>query len=227
MRIRLQRHGGEQRGCRMASQAGHFTPTTPLRCHLRRRSDCRLVGVWPNRDPIGERGGLNLYGFVRNNPISRIDHHGLSDENSPSGKLCTRVQGTPEGFTDMVEGKPEVAHTYKGEYKIAGPTGNGEGDDADIQIPYMGEGYEPLKGDEPFGKRCKVKYSCKQKCKSCLGRFQVTWDGAWGMSGQTAPDLRTGRTICGVPDSEKIRAMNDCATSASGRCNVECTLTSH
>jgi len=28
---------------------------------------------WPNRDPIGERGGRNLYEFVRNNPVDYID----------------------------------------------------------------------------------------------------------------------------------------------------------
>src|SRR5208282_6021924 len=32
---------------------------------------------WPNRDPIGERGGLNLYGFANNNPLSKIDLLGL------------------------------------------------------------------------------------------------------------------------------------------------------
>ena len=32
---------------------------------------------WLNRDPIGERGGLNLYGYVGNNPTSRRDRLGL------------------------------------------------------------------------------------------------------------------------------------------------------
>jgi len=32
---------------------------------------------WPSRDPIGERGGLNLYGFVGNNGLNRSDYLGL------------------------------------------------------------------------------------------------------------------------------------------------------
>jgi len=32
---------------------------------------------WPNRDPIGEVGGNNLYNFVGNDPIRRIDSLGL------------------------------------------------------------------------------------------------------------------------------------------------------
>jgi hypothetical protein len=34
---------------------------------------------WPSRDPIGERGGLNLYGFVGNLAIGRIDMFGLTE----------------------------------------------------------------------------------------------------------------------------------------------------
>src|SRR5690348_9155192 len=32
---------------------------------------------WINRDSINERGGLNLYGFIANNPINQIDLLGL------------------------------------------------------------------------------------------------------------------------------------------------------
>ncbi len=39
------------------------------------------TGRWPNRDPIGERGGVNLYGIVANNPVNRFDYLGLWDEN--------------------------------------------------------------------------------------------------------------------------------------------------
>jgi RHS repeat-associated protein len=36
------------------------------------------TGRWLNRDPIRERGGANLYGYVGGNPVSRVD---------PSGKV--------------------------------------------------------------------------------------------------------------------------------------------
>ncbi|MCC5789398.1 MAG: hypothetical protein JJT75_07170 [Opitutales bacterium] len=36
-----------------------------------------LTGRWPSRDPIEERGGLNLYGFVGNNPANVWDVLGL------------------------------------------------------------------------------------------------------------------------------------------------------
>src|SRR5207253_6846394 len=31
---------------------------------------------WPNRDPIGEEGGINLYGFVENDPVNSLDPFG-------------------------------------------------------------------------------------------------------------------------------------------------------
>jgi RHS repeat-associated protein len=35
-------------------------------------------GRWINRDPIGEVGGLNVYGFVFNSPINKFDYLGLA-----------------------------------------------------------------------------------------------------------------------------------------------------
>jgi len=43
------------------------------------------MGRWPNRDPIGEEGGANLYGFVENNGINSFDPFGLLD--TPSSTI--------------------------------------------------------------------------------------------------------------------------------------------
>lgn len=37
-------------------------------------------GRWLSRDPLAEEGGLNLYGFVNNNPKNRVDLLGLKPE---------------------------------------------------------------------------------------------------------------------------------------------------
>jgi len=36
-----------------------------------------VTGRWPSRDPIGERGGVNIYGMVGNNAVGRWDYLGL------------------------------------------------------------------------------------------------------------------------------------------------------
>ncbi len=43
------------------------------------RNRCRGVnlGRWLTRDPIGYRGGINLYGFVNSSPVGNVDADGL------------------------------------------------------------------------------------------------------------------------------------------------------
>ena len=41
-----------------------------------------VLGRWINRDPIGEKGGLDLYAYVRDNPVDLTDFFGLC----PSGQ---------------------------------------------------------------------------------------------------------------------------------------------
>jgi RHS repeat-associated protein len=38
------------------------------------------LGRWPNRDPIGEEGGANIYAFIGNNGINGLDFLGLEEQ---------------------------------------------------------------------------------------------------------------------------------------------------
>lgn len=42
-----------------------------------------VTGRWPSRDPIGESGGVNLYGFVRNDGLNKSDSLGLAPRFDP------------------------------------------------------------------------------------------------------------------------------------------------
>lgn len=59
--------------------AGYYVHATSGLNLTRTRAYSTNLGRWINRDPIEERGGNNLYAYVRNNAISRTDPMGLSD----------------------------------------------------------------------------------------------------------------------------------------------------
>jgi len=51
-----------------------------------------VTGRWPSRDPIGERGGMNLYGFVGNDGVNWWDYLGL---------VLLEITGGFEFFSDV------------------------------------------------------------------------------------------------------------------------------
>jgi len=51
------------------------------------------LGRWLSRDPKGEDGGINLYQYVGNNPVNKIDLFGLSPAD------VTRLQTISQGLT--------------------------------------------------------------------------------------------------------------------------------
>src|SRR5208283_5015954 len=65
---------------------------------------------WLNQDPIGEAGGMNLYGFVGNSPLGRMDPLGLANEPEPipgvSGQirsLATAASGLLNFFLQGIQ----------------------------------------------------------------------------------------------------------------------------
>ncbi len=59
------------------------------------------TGRWITRDPIEESGGLNLYAFVANRPVSRVDRLGLDGaECGKCGVKSVNLHFVGVGFTD-------------------------------------------------------------------------------------------------------------------------------
>ena len=54
------------------------------------RAYSALLGRWISRDPLGEAGGINLYGYVSNSPVRFVDPWGLI-----STPATGRYEGTP------------------------------------------------------------------------------------------------------------------------------------
>lgn len=48
------------------------------------------LGRWLSRDPIEERGGLNLYAYVSNNPVNKRDSLGLAEDCDALQIQCVR-----------------------------------------------------------------------------------------------------------------------------------------
>ncbi|MBK1880990.1 RHS repeat-associated core domain-containing protein [Luteolibacter pohnpeiensis] len=73
------------------------------------------LGRWINRDPIGERGGVNLYGFVGNISVNWTDFLGLK----PPVRKCTSLiragHGSKSGSCQVTNGFPPPAEVKKGD----------------------------------------------------------------------------------------------------------------
>jgi RHS repeat-associated protein len=73
-----------------------FDPLTDLGwLHVGERYYDPAVGRFMQRDPIGIRGGLNTYEYVRNNPLIYVDPMGLD---TPAGKMIAEAAGGAAGW---------------------------------------------------------------------------------------------------------------------------------
>jgi len=90
------------------------------------------IGRWINRDPIAEFGGINLYGYVGNNPIVGIDLSGLRSKDNystePEAELAGAMADFNASWGDIIEYGGWVCKAECGEcggskpYYFTGPT---------------------------------------------------------------------------------------------------------
>jgi RHS repeat-associated protein len=91
---------------------------------------------WLNRDPIEEEGGLNLYGYVGNDPVNEIDPLGLDfidDADQFVNDVNDFLVSTSPAGGKIVEGEKIAAEGIRGAIKLgkeAGSTAKAIGDAA-------------------------------------------------------------------------------------------------
>jgi len=92
-------------------------------------------GKWLSRDPIGERGGLNLYGFVGNNGINYWDKLGLASQACLNNDKYLKYQyerfdqadgrnsWITGGVSDWAEGFAETSVFFEGDFETLAEVG--------------------------------------------------------------------------------------------------------
>jgi RHS repeat-associated protein len=125
------------------------------------------LGRFINRDPIREKGGLNLYGYVGNNPISRKD---------PSG-LRSRIDGDPYGHAegDVADPPGDDGGGCQSGSVLAGFSVGGSAALTAAILPKKKKFFPPIFGDceKGDGECC---LSRKDDCQSRCNQFYVDTD---------------------------------------------------
>ena len=159
---------------------------------------------WPNRDPKGRRGGLNLYGMVENNPIGVWDLLGLQ-----GCKPCkNKKDGKPGEFSESGR------HLLNAFYFLAGhPARFGE-----MKCKCNGEMICPRK-------------PCKRKCKVTV-LTETTSTGDWGdalndrfaqiPAGEPGHGLNVDTATANMINDNFDQIKQDAVDDFKKRCNDAC-----
>ncbi|WP_265593489.1 RHS repeat-associated core domain-containing protein, partial [Verrucomicrobium sp. BvORR034] len=93
---------GDVNACPFRYQSKYYDAETGLSYFGFRYYSAKL-GRWISRDPLGEEGGFNLYGYCGNDPVNRWDYLGMDSNwnlpdamNTPIARAASRSMGTPQ-----------------------------------------------------------------------------------------------------------------------------------
>jgi len=165
------------------------------------------LGKFLSRDPIGKAGGLNLYGFVQNEPINSIDLLGLQGYAVP---IDPSMYYTALGFQTIVDLFssliPKKSCSYTGESYVGGKdesvwdvdmgeVGSAEEYLGSVFFKTEGKGYYYLKPT------CYCEQEC---CKSWLGKKTVEMEGVKQMQLSLTVFASYNDYLQGDPENAKI-----------------------
>ncbi|MEI7731574.1 MAG: RHS repeat-associated core domain-containing protein [Verrucomicrobiota bacterium] len=107
-------------------------------------------GRWISRDPIEEEGGINLYGFIGNNPVTHIDWLGLDFWQSPTS------------FANRSDCKLAITYDFESSWAIATHVKSIKDIQNDLDNRFKNKKYDPS------GECCKG---------ACIGSLTLTAHG--------------------------------------------------
>ena len=97
------------------------------------------IGRWINRDPIGEQGGMNLYGFIGNDGVKSVDRLGLLKARShfnPSEACGSFLVDWDISFEKAHRGRGYVVSNITFKWDATDTNGN------NVKSPYGRDFYE-------------------------------------------------------------------------------------
>jgi RHS repeat-associated protein len=171
----------------------------------------QVTGGWLNRDPIGERGGLNLYRLAGNNPVDLIDALGLDVQithrvfnisggvglgGSLSGELKVTAKDCCKNGARVVNGEKTLEASIKGGFGLGiGANFNvgGYGFGASFNLNFAnialsGVAQSPSCGEEPSHLRLSGSFAASPSNHTYSGTFGI-------ISGDFAVIAQAGITI--------------------------------
>ncbi len=117
--------------------AGYYYHSPSALSATLNRAYSASMGRWLNRDPIEERGGINLYGYVLNNPISITDPSGLDGCHKPKpGEPGNPLKGSVSTGPGSGDGPGGNDITDLSGAGGGGGSWGGDGDTDGNQIPW-------------------------------------------------------------------------------------------
>ena len=180
-----------------------FHPQSGLTYYLYRFYDPNLQR-WISRDPVSEKGGINLYGFVKNRPCGLVDPWGYSDFNRPPDRILIPPGGPPVVHYPYPKPEPIINPSEKGclealleqQQLISQNRGSSNGPGANPDDNY-----------QHCISSCELKKRCGSLIAWSLGQLKETSDLVnGGSAAETAKDLSSNQ------HGRKCPKPEDCAT---------------